>query len=190
MARKTFGLSCAVINCDASTTFESFTSALLLPHSEDSDSSLAALDNTKSPESYFSYRSRYQQRNSLAGPSLRIANIVLAKNLDLAPLAVQIQALELLRIGRVFTRTAVHSAPKRFLFVPVLGADSGGCTHVTKHLNDFFLLAHWHDPEDGFLNLEDDEELDDDTISTGSVVKKAGPVEVVEALISETVREL
>lgn len=181
------------MNCDASTTLESFTSSILIPQVPDSDSSLTRPEKIQSSESYFSYRSRFQPRSSLGtngtgGPTLEVANVILAKNLDQAPAVVQIQALELLRTGRVFTRTAVHSVPKRFLLVPVLGAETGGCARVTKHLNDFFFLAHWHDPEDGFLNLEGDEDPDDDTTSTGSVVKKAGPVEPGEALISETVR--
>ncbi|KAI1503572.1 hypothetical protein F5X99DRAFT_98490 [Biscogniauxia marginata] len=96
----------------------------------------------------------------------QIANVILAKNLDRAPKAVQIQCLELLRTRRIFTRTSVQTAPKQFLFVAVLGADSaaagggggGGIGGLTKHLNDFFYIAHWHDPEDGFAHLEEQEE--------------------------------
>ncbi|KOS21293.1 hypothetical protein ESCO_006719 [Escovopsis weberi] len=132
-----------------------------------------------------------------AASPLQIANLVVARNLDRAPRIVQIQALELLRTRRVFTRTAVHAAPKQFVFVPVLASPSGGRARVTGHLNDFFAIAHWHDPRDGFINLEesrgggggdgDDDEDDDDiyaedeTSSTGSVVKRESP-----ALISET----
>lgn len=114
--------------------------------------------------------------------------MVLAKNLDLAPQAVQIQALELLRTRRIFTRTAVQTAPKQFVFVPVITATSGGRARVTPHLNDFFFVAHWHDPEDGFVNLEEwDDGDDDETASTGSVVKKAHLSETmpIKALISE-----
>ncbi|KAK6834901.1 hypothetical protein PG987_009595 [Apiospora arundinis] len=92
--------------------------------------------------------------------SPQIANVVLARNLDRAPKAVQIQALELLRTRRIFTRTNVQAAPKQFLFVAVLGADSAGQARVTEHLNDFFYVAHWHDPEDGFARLEEREEQD------------------------------
>lgn len=113
-------------------------------------------------------------------PTANIANVVLAKNLDLAPRAVQIQALELLRTKRIFTRTSVQMAPKQFLFVAVLGADSGGRARVTPHLNDFFYVAHWHDPEDGFANLDEAygtgrEESDSgsETASTESVVKRS-----------------
>lgn len=108
-------------------------------------------------------------------PSPQIAHFVIAKNLDRAPRVVQIQALELLRTRRIFTRTSVQAAPKQFVFIPVLGAASGGEAHVTAHLNDFFAIAHWHNPDDGYVNLDESEgrsDADDETASTESVVKK------------------
>lgn len=58
------------------------------------------------------------------GAQITIAPIILARNLDAAPRAVQIQALELLRTRRIFTRTSVQTAPKKaFLFVAVLARD-------------------------------------------------------------------
>ena len=115
-------------------------------------------------------------------PPGHMGNVVLAKNLDQAPKAVQIQALELLRTRRIFTRTAVHAAPKQFLMMAVVGAPSGGQARVVNHLNDYLYLAHWHDPEDGFAHLDeawgvddpdgmsddDDDEDDDDATSTSS----------------------
>ncbi len=94
-----------------------------------------------------------QQSGAASG---HIGNVVLAKNLDRAPKAVQIQALELLRTRRIFTRTAVQTAPKQFLFMAVVGAESGGQARVTSHLNDHLYLAHWHDPEDGFAHLDEE----------------------------------
>jgi hypothetical protein len=104
---------------------------------------------------------------STAGPQPIIAHAVLAKHLDRAPRAVQIQALELLRTRRIFTRTSVQTAPKQFLFIPVLSATSGGRAHVTPHLNDFFYLAHWHDPEDGFDYLDEEYGVGDEGIPGG-----------------------
>lgn len=97
---------------------------------------------------------------TIPGPSnSQIANIILAKNLDQAPKAVQIQALELLRTHRIFTRTSVQTAPKTFMLIAVLGAESGGEARVTPHLNDFFYVAHWVDPdEEGFAHLDGDDE--------------------------------
>merc|ERR1712000_47206 len=181
VARKTFGLTCTVVDCTPSTTLEAFTNGLLVPSATTPSTPL-----THRNDSYFSPRSSYRQSYTAQGPpSVHIANVVLARNLHLAPHAVQIQALELLRTKRVFTRTAVHSAPKTFLFAPVLGAESGGEARVGRHLNDFFFLGHWHDIEDGYVNLEELSDDDDDTVSTGSVVKVKKPAERGEALISE-----
>lgn len=51
-----------------------------------------------------------------------------------------------------------------------------------RHLNDFFMIGHWHDPEDGYVNLE--EEGDDDAASTDGDMKAAF---AGEPLISEEV---
>lgn len=122
-----------------------------------------------------------------AGPPL-VANVVVAKNLNMAPEAVQIQALELLRTRRIFTATAMQAAPRPFLLVAVVAAERGfrwdggdgptrgptdsskagqkpdqkgtgpkNAPHMTAHLNDFFSMGHWHDPGDGYPNLEDRE---------------------------------
>lgn len=111
----------------------------------------------------------------------QIANVVIAKNLNLAPATVQIQALELLRNQRFITDTAVQAAPRTFLIIAVVAAERGflwtgdDCTatdvshpgradgrapHMTAHLNDHFSIGHWHDPDDGFPNIEDRAEDD------------------------------
>jgi hypothetical protein len=92
----------------------------------------------------------------------RIANVVLAKDLDRAPRAIQIQALELLRTRRIFTRTSVQTAPKQFLFIALVGATSASDARVTPHLNDFLYLSHRHDPEEhGFPYLDEQGNTDD-----------------------------
>jgi hypothetical protein len=96
-----------------------------------------------------------------------MANVIIAKNLDEAPRQVQIQALELMRTKRIYTRTSVQKAPKRFLFIALLAGGEG--PRLTKHLNEYMFISHFHDPEDGFPNLED--MYDGDSIS--SVVKKS-----------------
>ncbi|POR39205.1 Uncharacterized protein TPAR_00596 [Tolypocladium paradoxum] len=182
VARKTFGLKCAVVDCTPDTTLEDFASALLSPPKAPASSPSLP---TRS-DSYFVSSPHRPSRGSssplaVVPPPPQIAHCVLAKNLDRAPRAVQIQALELLRTRRIFTRTSVQTAPKQFVFVPVLEAESGGEAHVTAHLNDFFSIAHWHEPQDGFVNLEDTDVGEaDETASTGSVVTSKPP------LISET----
>ncbi|KAI0883251.1 uncharacterized protein GGS22DRAFT_168235 [Annulohypoxylon maeteangense] len=89
-------------------------------------------------------------------PPPQLANVILAKNLDRAPKDVQIQCLELIRTRRILTRTSVQTAPKQFLFIAVL--ESGGAARLVSHLNDLFYVSHWHDPEDGFAHLDEEEE--------------------------------
>ncbi|KAI0408238.1 hypothetical protein F4802DRAFT_458713 [Xylaria palmicola] len=95
---------------------------------------------------------------SAAIPQQQIANVILARNLNTAPKAVQIQCLELMRTRRIFTRTTVLTCPKQFLLVAVLGSEGAGQARLTKHLNDHFYISHWQDPEDGFPHLNEDED--------------------------------
>lgn len=97
----------------------------------------------------------------------KIENVIIAKNLDEVPHQVQIQALELMRTKRIFTHTSVQIAPKRFLFIALLAGGEG--PRLTKNLNDYIFISHFHDPEDGFPNMED---LQNDVDSISSVVKK------------------
>ncbi|KAI0157888.1 hypothetical protein GGR52DRAFT_586681 [Hypoxylon sp. FL1284] len=103
----------------------------------------------------------------------RIANVILARNLDRAPKDVQVQCLELLRTRRILTRSSVQAAPRQFLFVAVLarspsssdvGGGGGGvaASGLVPHLNDLFYVSHWHDPDDGFPHLEEEEDDYDD----------------------------
>ncbi|KAG8159363.1 hypothetical protein KVR01_011024 [Diaporthe batatas] len=200
---RTFGLKSAVVECNPNTTLDDFASSLLLqPHasSPTTTRSLSPYLSRNPHDSYFpaghvsfAHSPGRLVQSAIApltpqtpGPShSQIANIVLAKNLDKAPRAVQTQALELLRTKRIFTRTSVQTAPKTFMLVAVLGADSGGEARVTQHLNDFFSVAHWVDPdEEGFPHIDGDDldsisytddGLADDKasiVSTASVVKR------------------
>ena len=203
IATKTFGLNCVVVDCHPDTTLEDFAAALLLPkqHHAATPRSISPYQTRSTAhagsESYFVANPASHHRLGGISPlttstgTSQIANCVLARNLDRAPQAVQIQALELLRTRRIFTRTSVQAAPKQFIFVTVLEAESGGAAHVTKHLNDFFFIAHWHDPEDGYINLEEQNEQDEsDSASTSSVLRTAtsGKIADENALITQGVR--
>lgn len=177
VSERTFGLKSAVVECTPHTTLDDFASSLLLhPPSPTTTRSVSPFLARSGNESYFA--SKHHQPGQISSgfahnaptspltptsPSLgpshsQIANMILAKNLDQAPKAVQIQALELLRTHRIFTRTSVHTAPKTFMLVAVLGAESGGQARVTPHLNDFFYVAHWVDPDgEGFPQLHGDD---------------------------------
>ncbi|KAI1452145.1 hypothetical protein F4805DRAFT_448596 [Annulohypoxylon moriforme] len=110
------------------------------------------------PSQGHSHGHSHQYSSTTPHPPPQIANVILAKNLDRAPKDVQIQCLELLRTRRILTRTSVQTAPKQFLFVAVL--ESGGAARLVSHLNDLFYVSHWHDPEDGFAHLEEEEEME------------------------------
>ena len=112
------------------------------------------------------------------GDNLSIANVIIAKNLDDAPVPVQIQALELMRTRRIYTRTAVHQGPKRFLLFALLGGGEG--PRLTKHLNELMFISHYHDPEDGYANIE---EIYNDGKSVSSVVKNGKATRVAIANI-------
>ncbi|OAA72513.1 hypothetical protein ISF_01586 [Cordyceps fumosorosea ARSEF 2679] len=199
IATKTFGLEWAVINCSPSTTLEDFASAILSTAPPPPDGNAPTKSYFPSPRHIPSLRTGLTSSTTPGGGSTaspQIANVVLARDLDRAPHAVQIQALELLRTRRLFTRTTVQVAPKQFVFVPVLAAARGGRARVTPHLNDFLAIAHWHDPGHGLVNLEEQQAAespypDDDAASTGSIVKRAAarakrhPHPTAPALISK-----
>ncbi|KAJ2906629.1 hypothetical protein MKZ38_000884 [Zalerion maritima] len=203
----TFALKPIVLDCHHSTSLEDFAAGIQLPPSLTSPTPRPASPyhrqshlHAHNPQASFGHASyhsgRLAPRTSTATGDSRwpaspvaaageVANVVLAKNLDLAPKAVQIQALELLRTRRLFTRSNVLVAPRSFLLIAVLSAPFGGEARLTPHLNDFFYLAHWHDSDDGFMNLEAEwdskgkgkdavpssSSSDDDTASFESVVR-------------------
>lgn len=170
VARKIFRLRPVVISCTAQTTLDDFASALLLANKNSPSSNSPVLTSrSPSPLATRSPRQRQQATSNHETSSLyfhppsaaassaipSIAPVVLAANLDTAPKAVQIQALELLRSRRIFTRTSVHTAPKTFLFVAIVSDDLPG-DGLNRWLNDWFYLAHAHSPEDGYPNLEEE----------------------------------
>ncbi|KAI4933044.1 hypothetical protein J4E85_003447 [Alternaria conjuncta] len=78
---------------------------------------------------------------------------------------------ELIRGKRNFTRTAVHAAPKPFLFIALNASDT---PRLTMHLNDQFFISHKHQADDGLPNLEELQEKNhalDDGASMSSVVR-------------------
>lgn len=112
VASKKFGLGC-VVDCGPDTTLEHFASALLCTPSNSRHSSIPSPSPFTVPRpdsSYFGARPpchlSWGSSASPLVPPAGIANCVLARHLDRAPRAVQIQALELLRTRRIFTRTA------------------------------------------------------------------------------------
>ncbi|KAL5615514.1 uncharacterized protein BROUX77_001351 [Berkeleyomyces rouxiae] len=214
ISAKTFGLTCAVIQCSPQTTVESFTTSILrspppLPSPQplpprspppfsprlDYDGYMTARypnsasgltvpgsTNASSSPGHAAVPSTPGSSNmvpvasTVAAATLQIPNVIIAKDLNLAPQVVQIQALELLRTKRIFTRT-IQTAPKQFMLIPVLVAERNS-KELTTHLNDQFFIAHFYDPEDGFVYLGNGEaealHNDTDSVkSTASVVRRS-----------------
>ncbi|MCJ1463514.1 hypothetical protein MMC07_002122 [Pseudocyphellaria aurata] len=178
IASNVFGLSHAIVHCTSSTTLDEFSNGVLADRDfyhgpdatrEDEANQTSSLNlNTTSSRAY------------TAAPSIKsvgrhddrpIASIVILKNLNLADEQIQIQALELLRTKRIFTRTALHSAPKSFLIV-VLRSNSE--RPLVNHLNDHLFISHYHGPDEGFANLEEGcGWIEDDQASLTSVVHRS-----------------
>ncbi|KAI1645561.1 uncharacterized protein F4817DRAFT_342989 [Daldinia loculata] len=169
VASQTFNLSSALVDCTPHTTLDDLAASIQLrpatpppqlPPPTPRTPSASPLRRRGTDASYFHGRTATpttpRNQNPFTGAPPQIANVILAKNLDRAPRDVQIQCLELLRTRRILTRTSVQTAPKQFLFVAVL--ESAGAGRLVSHLNDFFYVSHWHDPEDGFAHLEEEED--------------------------------
>ena len=97
-----------------------------------------------------------------------------------------VDIMQLMRGKRNFTRTAVHAAPRPFLFIAL---NKSGTSRMVTHLvgalplnvmgsanifkNDQFFISHHHQHEDDLPNLEDltaKEPPPDDDASMSSVV--------------------
>ena len=173
IATKVFGLTHTLIDCSAHTTLDDFADALLIVDNNTPHTGMTRQDYFVSSPTFRSMSRSSNTENT--AENKKIPNVVIAKNLDEAPQNVQIQALELMRTKRIFTRTNVQAAPKPFLFIALLAGGEG--PRLTKHLNDYIFISHYHDPEDGFPNIED---TYSDSDSLSSVVKKSPGVEPEE----------
>ena len=63
---------------------------------------------------------------------------------------------QLIRRRRIFGRTAVHTVPDIFLFMPLVSSSRkvNRLSRLNKHLNDHIMMHHLHNDEDGFPYLE------------------------------------
>ena len=169
-----------MIDCSEHTSLDDFAHAIL---SVDVSPARSTSPMRPRQDSYFLNTPGFQSitRSPLSesfGENKTIANVIIAKNLDEAPKQVQIQALELLRTKRIYTRTSVHSIPKTFLFIALLAGGEG--PRLTKHLNEYMFISHFHNPGEGFPNTEDSFN-DGDSIS--SVVKKSPKIDTEAAFL-------
>lgn len=145
----------AVVECSADTTVDDFNQGLLVDNNNQEDLQDALdLDYTSARPTLMVNFEPVRQASPGGGrfgstianfEDRRIADVIIATGLDAASESVQVQALELLRSGRIFTRSAMHVAPKDLLFITVLSEPNA---RLTRHLNDSFCMSHYHSPED------------------------------------------
>ena len=153
----TFGLQTATIECSKETTIDDFNEALLVDVEEtfeDARERRETMANLVFSVDFSPRKERSPARFSSVGNAFddrRIADVVIVTNLAMAGEGVQVQALELLRTKRIFTRTSMHTASKDFLFVAVTSKPEARLSH---HLNDLFCLSHFHEAEDGLARLD------------------------------------
>ncbi|OAA60461.1 hypothetical protein SPI_05585 [Niveomyces insectorum RCEF 264] len=202
-----FGLACAVVDCDGGMTPDDFAAMLVQPAAAaaaPNSNSNSSSSQSGSPKNGDSSEPPHRSPDAAAlsvpasaPPPLLLPNVVVARHLNRAPTVVQIQALELLRTGRLpVAGGGVRSGPLPFLVVAVVAAERGffydagrdagsqqatsttRSPHLNAHLNDLFAMGHWHDPEDGYPNLDeedeggDDGDNDDDDADSRSVVRR------------------
>ncbi|KAK3048790.1 hypothetical protein LTR09_009902 [Extremus antarcticus] len=157
ICRAIFGLQSAVIQCGPATTVDDFNEGILVHVSIDAETPIETRRGYGFPPltaDNSSARSGRFGSNTL--DTRRIADVIIAVDLDTANENVQVQALELIRTKRVFTRTAMHSASRDFM---VLAITSSPNARLSKHLNDLFCISHFHSAEYG-LQYSDDQPAD------------------------------
>jgi hypothetical protein len=143
----TLNVQAAVVQCARDTTIDEFNDAILIDVSDDSPS-LPIL--TGGSERYRSTHDRaagrFREPGRFGGvdDSLerrQIADVIIVNHLDQAPEVVQVQALELIRSKRIFTRSSMQVAPKGLLVIAIL-SDPGA--RLIHHLQDLFCMSHFH----------------------------------------------
>ena len=165
IASNVLGLSCSSLHCTRSTTLEDFTHGLLIDESP--------MQSLSSPRYSNRRASAYNFERSYSGERYQVSQVFIARSIGESAHQVQMQALELLRTKRIFTHTGVYSVPKPFLMIVISSPSSPS---LSKHLNDFLFISHFHGIDEGFPNVEESSGwVEDDKASISSVVHKTAP---------------
>lgn len=148
----TFEVQAVIVECSANTTVEEFSEAILIDAPSSEEDPLRSEDQPKKGALLSEFRPATARSASRFGSNTldtrRIADVVITTNLDLASESVQVQALELMKSQRIFTRTAMHTAPKNFMMLAI--ASQAGA-RFSLHLNDMFCMSHFHSSEEDEL---------------------------------------
>lgn len=146
---KTFNLRPAIVKCSTDTAIDGFNNDILI----DVDADISPFPvHLADPARHRSVHDRDGQSNQAQEPGRlgsisdslerrQIADVVIVNHLDLAPEMVQVQALELIRSKRIFTRSSMQVAPKGLLVVAILSDPNARLIH---HLQDLFCMSHYH----------------------------------------------
>ncbi|POS86938.1 hypothetical protein EPUL_000433 [Erysiphe pulchra] len=163
-----FRLRYVTIECSKSTTPDEFANLILLTETNTTRSDTPTRNRHErfyNPATFQSCSRSSASKTQLTPAS--IFNVIIAKNLNHTSKRVQNQVLELVKTGRLLSRTSTHNVPKQFLFVTVLAAGEG--PGLIKHLNDYIFISHFHRPLNRLEYKEED--LHEDSSSSSSVVK-------------------
>jgi hypothetical protein len=145
---RTFNVRAAFVQCSHDTTIDDFNEAILVDVHEETSSYPAQTGDSGRQRSVHDRvaadRFREPGRFGSVGDSLekrQIADVIVVNHLDLAPEMVQVQALELIRSKRIFTRSSMQVAPKGLLVVAIL---SNSRARLIHHLQDLFCMSQFH----------------------------------------------
>ncbi|OAP62871.1 hypothetical protein AYL99_02098 [Fonsecaea erecta] len=161
IVRDMFSLSYIILDRDDLQSIQTFGAAILdddnnefddVPHESNVDVESGMLHSKLASVNFGGGSSNTADHQKL--DTRRVVNVIIAKDFNLAHEDVQIQALDLIRKRRIYSRTTVHLAPPIFLLLPLVAASSQHI-RLNKHLNDRIFMSHTHVPEDGFPNLEE-----------------------------------
>ncbi|PLB44254.1 hypothetical protein P170DRAFT_367747 [Aspergillus steynii IBT 23096] len=147
----TFNLTYAVLDCSDATSFDDFCSNIIPTDA------------------------RRRSTTIRSAAEHRVVDVVIAKNFNHVAEDVQVQALELMRSKKLALKDGMLEAPADFLFVPLLVRRSEqDQPKLNAHLNDHFIISHFHDSGDGYIYLEENNDwLSDSQMSASSVVRKS-----------------
>lgn len=174
-SHRTFNKSCTLIDCSQGLTLDDFREQVLVEPLDNSEESSLDLTYDKPLPTFkhLDVRPSSERHLSVYSNSLderKVANVVIVKHLEQATHHVQVQALELLRTGRLFSHTAMHATSHSFLFIALSGTNAA---RLPPHLNDLFSISHHHDADNGPQKSMSRKWSFDDAASLSSVVRSS-----------------
>ncbi|KAJ6006075.1 hypothetical protein N7451_004019 [Penicillium sp. IBT 35674x] len=192
----TFDLSYSILECDSETSIEDIHNELL---TADARKTLVrpsySRARTETSSNLSSYLGGHRDRSKSPIPSMvanepNVVNVIIAKHFNLTSEDFQVQAMQLMRTRQLVTEIGILNAPLDFLFVPLVARDSAELHPPLKaHLRDQLFISHFHDPDDGFVYLEENDWLSDAQLSASSVIHTPKPLQKSSAKVNRMVME-